>query len=149
MSTYEDLFSINRVGLEHFFVSLYYETWLFGSWWVECEKYRSRLSSSFFRWISNEKLNATLRMVIHDGATFHWKYSVCFSSNTLMSSSGYTRYFYGNMEFPNNGTDKNLAHNCELDSFFRFYCSIITDRSENYLARLPAFNQCLSNTNNR
>lgn len=74
---------------------------------------------------------------------------VYFLLNIFMSSSRYAQYFYGNIEFPSTNTEKNVAHNCELDSFFRFYCSIITSRSDNYLARLPAFNQTLLNRNCR
>ncbi len=66
-----------------------------------------------------------------------------------MSSSRYSRYFYENIEFPKNDTDKNIEHNCELDAFFQFYCSIISNRSNNYMVRLPAFDQCLSTTNRK
>jgi len=63
-----------------------------------------------------------------------------------MSSSRYSQYFYGNIEFPQTDPDKKIEHNCKLDAFFQFYCSIISNRSNNYMARLPAFDQCLLTT---
>jgi hypothetical protein len=57
-------------------------------------------------------------------------------------------FFLTNMshpiEFHPKMDDKNEKHNCKLDAFFQFYCSIVTNRSNNYMARLPAFGQCVS-----
>ena len=62
-----------------------------------------------------------------------------------MFSSKYRRYFYGHIEFPKVNTTKNLSFNCELNAFFSFYCSMISNQSNNYMARLPTFDQCLLN----
>ncbi len=85
--------------------------------------------------------------IMDDGATFHSKYLFLF--DTHMSSSRYSQYFYGNIEFPQNDLDKNIEHNCKLDAFFQLYCSIISNRSNNYMARLPVFDQCLLTTNKK
>ena len=59
-----------------------------------------------------------------------------------MSSS---KYFYSHLEFPQNESEKKTEHNCKLEAFFQFYCSIISNQSKNYMTNLPAFNQCLAN----
>ena len=64
-----------------------------------------------------------------------------FFLKTNMSSSSYPRYY---TEFSKMDNDNNRNHNCKIESFFQFYCSMITNQSNNYMARLPAFNQCLS-----
>ncbi|UJR36330.1 hypothetical protein I4U23_029058 [Adineta vaga] len=61
-----------------------------------------------------------------------------------MSSISYPRYFYSDIEFPKSHFEKNTSSNCGLDGFFQFYCSLVTSRTNDYLARLPAFDQCLS-----
>ncbi len=63
-----------------------------------------------------------------------------------MSSPRYPRYFYGHIEFPTIDINNNKGHNCNIDAFFQFYCSVVTSRSNNYMARLPTFNQCLLTT---
>ena len=66
-----------------------------------------------------------------------------------MSPSKYSRYFYGDIEFPKINTEQNFKYNCQFDAFFQFYCFVVSNRSNNYMARLPDFDQCLLNANRK
>lgn len=136
-----DLLLININDLVHFFVFLYFETFflmlknIYLSWvhHLSLQRYPMKNRSSIIFFFS-----CHLKWWRH----FAFRRLLFFFLSILMSSRKYPRYFYSNIEFPKIDIKKTKQHNCYIDGFFQFYCSILTNRSNNYLARLPAFNQC-------
>lgn len=101
------------------------------------------LTNTFInRQLLSKQLTNQRTLIPSDGATRHFFLSLC-----VMKKKKFPQYFYSHIEYPELDRETSMRPSCELEGFFKFYCSILNGRSQNYIARLPAFDQCTSMKN--